>query len=452
MIRTRPKHHASIDRGGGGVSRRLAVLGAATGVLACTPDPQQVPGVDSEDTTASETSSTSASTGDHPGADSGSSNETTAGDGDVDGDTGEQGTGSEDDTGEPPTGGACRRAPFDNTLDLPPNTWVEVTPSAMLPPEGAFAERGYTSMIYSACLGTTVSWEGYLDDVDWFPTIYSNALYTFDPLANGVALLKRNNWSRQGETIPLPANASDPTPPDRHPYGAFADAPERGGFFVWGGANQSLAGGHPTDTWRFDADNTHWAEVDAGNPAPPVMLEAAMAYHAAADRLVLQGNPMGGEGRTFVNDFDGVGWTEVQGAGPGTRSGTRLLYDRERERVVLFGGGAFAAGGNAVWFYDAEGGWTDHTPAVSPPNRKRHGFVHDTDHDVYIAFGGNNAGAGQLLADTWVFDPDAEVWLDMDPDVAPPATGHVDMAYDESTQLAVARLNASWWLYRCGDR
>ena len=437
-------------------SVRVVSIAAILGVLGCVPaDPEPGGGGESGSSGGSgepgdpdDGGSTSPGMGWYTGTESsGGIDATSDGDSDADADSSD---GDGDSTGGAPATG-CRPAPFENTYDLPPHTWQSLTPSPALPPEGSFHERGYTSMIYSACLGDTVSWEGYIDEVDWFPTIYSNALYTYDPLPNVVTLLKRNNWSRQGDTIPLPQNADDPTPADRHPYGAFTDAPQWGGFFVWGGANQSLAGGHPTDTWRFDAETSAWQQVDADAPAPPVMLEAAMAYHAADDQLVLHGNPMGGEGRTFVNALDGAGWIELGGSGPGTRSGTRMLYDRERERVVLFGGGAFATGGNALWSYTAASGWTDLTPAASPPYRKRHGFVHDTEHDVYVAFGGNNAGAGQVLADTWIFDPEAEVWVQVFPEDSPPATGHVDMAYDASTRLVVARLNESWWVYRSGE-
>ena len=350
---------------------------------------------------------------------------------------------------DPPGGGACPPATGEG-IDIEPNTWVQVSPSFDLPAGGSFHERGYTSMAYSACAGAVVSFEGYIDDEQWFPTIYSNALYTYDSAARHVDLLKLNNWSRQGDTIPLPANADDPTPPDRHPYGCIADAPERGGFFIWGGANQSLASGHPTDTWRYDVETESWEELHPSS-APPVMLEAAMAYHAAADTLLLHGNPQGGEGRTFTYDFVADSWEEVD-SGPGTKSGSRMLYDAQREEVVLFGGGPFAVGGNELWTWNPGDGWSQHQPDNPPDFRKRHGFVHDTVADVYVVFGGSNPSAGADLRDTWIYDPDANTWTEANPAEPPPPVGHVDMAYDAVGNVVVARLNETWWHFRCATR
>jgi hypothetical protein len=119
------------------------------------------------------------------------------------------------------------------------------------------------------------------------------------------------------------------------------------------------------------------------------------------------------------------------GAGhPPTRYSHALAYDRDRHRVVLFGGG----GASGTFFQDTwewDGlTWENKTQLPnSPPPRFGHALVYHSGRHRVMLYGGNNAVAS--LDDTWEWD--GLVWSAATPTAEhPPALSRHAMANDDA--------------------
>ncbi len=89
------------------------------------------------------------------------------------------------------------------------------------------------------------------------------------------------------------------------------------------------------DTWEWDG--SQWSPV--ADTGPPPRSNLGMVFDGT--RALLFG---GGGSKSFFGDtwsWDGKHWTEIQDIGPGPRAPAGMVYDSDRNRSVLFGGGAF---------------------------------------------------------------------------------------------------------------
>jgi cysteine-rich repeat protein len=146
----------------------------------------------------------------------------------------------------------------------------------------------------------------------------------------------------------------------------------------------------------------------------PPRTDAAFAYDAARERVVVFG---GGSGTAVLADtweWDGRRWQEiVSPTHPVARRGARMAYDANRHRVVLFGGIASASNASGApimgdtWEWDGAR-WSLLQPSASPPARTSHTMAYDGVRHEVVVFGGLSVGVslGGLLpmADTWVWD------------------------------------------------
>ncbi len=168
-----------------------------------------------------------------------------------------------------------------------------------------------------------------------------------------------------------------------------------------------LFGGTPTgsvaldDTWAWDGAAQTWTQL--GPPASPSgRFNHAMAYDAAADRMVL----FGGFNTVRLSDtwlFDGTNWTQVFPATmPPARSSHAMVYDSARGRVVMFGG--FLGGGqwsNQTWEWNGTD-WTL-SPATGPSGRQYLGMVFDPERAVTVLSCGQAANFVRM-DDTWEYN------------------------------------------------
>ena len=80
-----------------------------------------------------------------------------------------------------------------------------------------------------------------------------------------------------------------------------------------------------------------------------------------------------------------------------------MVYAPNLGGVVLFGGiGRDLAHYNDTWLYN-EQGWTQLTPAQSPPARYAYQMTYDPNRNVIILFGGTHLTSG-TYSDTWIYD------------------------------------------------
>lgn len=145
-------------------------------------------------------------------------------------------------------------------------------------------------------------------------------------------------------------------------------------------------------------------QAPAASPSPRAA--TVMVYDEERGRVVL----FGGWSNVAANccalddtwEWDGVTWLQRQPATvPPARAGAVAVYDRQRQRVVMFGGGDFSTLLADTWQWDGDD-WTQASPAVSPPARMLGGAAYDAVRGQTVLFGGFDGV--NYRDDTWVWD------------------------------------------------
>jgi hypothetical protein len=178
----------------------------------------------------------------------------------------------------------------------------------------------------------------------------------------------------------------------------------RGGILMFGGIPSQRSGPWPGDTWRFH--DGRWSLAATDGPGPRG--RTAMAYDGKLRQVVLFGGvsaPTGSGGRqTFFGDtwvWDGTAWRKAAEDGPPGRYAHGMVYD-ERAGVVLLYGGA-AAHRDApladMWQWDGTR-WTEIPLSdASPGHRYQPVMVYDRARERTILYGGIGGPH-----DTWEWD------------------------------------------------
>ncbi len=166
-----------------------------------------------------------------------------------------------------------------------------------------------------------------------------------------------------------------------------------------------------------------WSQWHA--PTMPV-LDIAMATDPAHDRVVVYG---GGTDETWV--FAGDRWARLETLGaPPARYYASLVYDADRQRLVLFGG-YLAEGGDATDTWELDGSvWTQVVTATSPPARYLHAMAYDPERGRTVVFGG-------VPSDATAWEYDGTDWHAVVLAGAPPPVRSADMAFAPSLHKLV---------------
>jgi N-acetylneuraminic acid mutarotase len=120
-----------------------------------------------------------------------------------------------------------------------------------------------------------------------------------------------------------------------------------------------------------------------------------------------------------------------------------------------------------TWLFDATTGkWRDLAPKGPTPSRRAAmGISYDRKNGVVVLFGGwgySGSATPQMLEDTWVYNPVANIWTEMKLEAPPCHKGKVNpqllpdcqmLAYDEEHNVHVLVLqewdkNSGIWAYR----
>jgi hypothetical protein len=164
--------------------------------------------------------------------------------------------------------------------------------------------------------------------------------------------------------------------------------------------------------------------------APPKRAHHELVYDRQKQRVLLTGgnSPIGsGESHTSFNDlwaFDGKRWKALPSSGLEVW-GMRLAFDTRRQRVLSFGGinNRRAISDVRVLEKDA---WTTLGQHSDMPAAEA-GFVYDSRRDRFVAFGGT-LGDGSAYGDTWEFA--GSTWTKVATQSPPARQGHA-MVFDE---------------------
>ncbi len=160
-----------------------------------------------------------------------------------------------------------------------------------------------------------------------------------------------------------------------------------------------------SDTWALDlaGDDPAWTQIPTTGTPPPFSTYAAAIYDPLRDRLVVFA------GGNFTNDTFALSlatspavWTTLQPGGPlpPRRSYAMAAYDPVRDRMLVMGGGYFAAYGD-LWALDLQGDgtWSEIVPTGERPSPRGAGvLIYDPVRDRLVEFGGYGS---TFLGDTW---------------------------------------------------
>jgi hypothetical protein len=121
---------------------------------------------------------------------------------------------------------------------------------------------------------------------------------------------------------------------------------------------------------------------------------------------------------------------------PSARYCGAVAYDADTLSTVLFGGGYNGVAYGDTWLFSLKQGWSQLSPATSPPPTSGPGFAYDPITKTAVLFGGN-PGNFVYVNDTWTWD--GTTWTQQFPPVAPPARAFnsEQMAFDAATGTVV---------------
>lgn len=208
------------------------------------------------------------------------------------------------------------------------------------------------------------------------------------------------------------------------------------------------------DTWEWDGQN--WEQVATSGPRERA--GHAMVYDSSRGVVAI----FGGRFRTAAEDvrlndlwkWDGVSWEEVHPGGataPPARDEFGMVYDRHRNRYVVFGGLLDNRRDGEVWEWDGEL-WHHRTPVgARPQERHGHAMAYDTARQRTVVFGGVLFPQGRVN-DTWEWD--GETWNMPSPFARPTPRYRHAMTYHDGLQASVMTagnqnnlLNDETWLW-----
>jgi hypothetical protein len=190
-------------------------------------------------------------------------------------------------------------------------------------------------------------------------------------------------------------------------------------IIMYGGQTEIGDGYYTFDTWSYDYNTNLWTKMDTENT--PYGAYTAMAYDSVSKEIISYGGIRGKNvvsNQTWVYDCQENTWTKIiPKVSPGKRYGHRMVYDKESDFLVLFGGilnkEANPAGitlrYNDTWLYDINSNvWTNVTTKNHPRVHGGYTFAYDTESDRVILFGGTSAE--DLDTDSDSIWPSSDVW------------------------------------------
>lgn len=312
------------------------------------------------------------------------------------------------------------------TLPLAVNRWVNVTPTYAGAPNGGFLyPQGWGNKnAYDPRTHRVIVSDRWYDSIRG-GSIFANGIHALDVLANTFNVLKLNNWfvnpvtCQNGtfgcyQTTPLPANTTDPTPPDHHPLAAFEVVPEYNVVYSVNGVNSiSLPDLSILNrTWKLNLATRAWtlvssATTDPDHPANNGASTSGLVWDPISARLVY-----------FVPNLCGCSGTTTYVLNPATDRWTKLpqdptslevyvggagvAYDSRRGVIYAYGGSNFISSDATRILYSysvALNRWT--RLADAPVEAMAPALAYDQKHDRLLALVGNN---------TYLYNPVTNVW------------------------------------------
>ncbi len=279
-----------------------------------------------------------------------------------------------------------------------------------------------------------------------FPPARSGHAMVFDSGRNKVVLFGgwggtdlSDTWEYDGASQTWTEVTPVSSPPARNGHTMVFDS-SRNRVILFGGYN----GNFLSDTWEYDGANNTWTELTTA-ASPPARGDCAMVFDSSRNKVVLFGGWNGdilGDfsyplGDMWEYDVTNNIWTELTPlSSPPNRAGHAMVFDSSRDKAVLFGGWGLLTRYNDTWEYDSNNQtWTEVTPASSPPARTSHAMVFDSNRNKIVLFSGHQGYPS--LNDTWEYDGASNNWTEVIPLFSPPASAVHAMVFDSSRNKVV---------------
>ncbi len=329
------------------------------------------------------------------------------------------------------------------TLNLSPNAWTLVQPTYTGASDGVLFPQGWGNKGAYDPLTHRVIISDRWSDALHGSSIFANGIHAYDPYANVFTVLKLNSWYVQPvtcsdgttgcyQTTPLPANQTDPTPPDHHPWASYEVVPPQNAVYTVNGINsislpdQSIL----NRTWRFDLASKSWTMVSSDQTDPNFPpnnggADSGLIYDPASGQLVyFAPTACGCNGTaTYLFNVSTNTWTAVpqdQSSLSVYTASAGIAYDTKRQRILTFGGNNFISSPATpnLWAYSvASNTWT--RLADAPVAAMAPSFAYDSKHDIFLALVFNN---------TYIYDPNSNTWSQYPATLNRPPTLNLDQA------------------------
>ncbi len=297
---------------------------------------------------------------------------------------------------------------YDDTWEWDGAQWYDATPSAVQP-----LPRRHHAMAHDTVRANTVVFGGETGNL-----AYQSDTWLWD-------------GSRWIDATPASASPSPRVAP------AFAELTNRSRVVLFGGWN---SGAVYDDTWEWDGSRWHLRDDVVARPGR--RWEVPMAHDVVRNRLVLFGGHSGSAELGDTWEWDGDEWHEpsITGVSPPARRRSAMAYDVRRGVVVLFGGAVGRERLNDTWEWDGVS-WqmrTANLPGAThlPPGRQQHAMVYDPERERVVLFAGKTAGFSGVVDDTWEWD--GNVWLSRTSSASAPESRRMHgLAYDHAKRHIV---------------
>jgi hypothetical protein len=219
---------------------------------------------------------------------------------------------------------------------------------------------------------------------------------------------------------------------------------ESGEAYLLGGVEETGWYYLLNDIWSFNTFTKRWKKIfeDTDGSSFNAFQAETMTIDPRSKKILVYANLWWNyTAETWIFDIrDGTFKNITSGTEPTSRWGSRMVYDTESKRAILFGGSdnndyhTY----NETWAYDFKTNtWTNMNPTVSPPPHHYGAMVYLPFEDKVVLFGGYDIYADAVRGETWVYDFHSNTWTNMQPAVSPAPRIYHTLEWDVASNQAI---------------
>ncbi|MHA2287778.1 MAG: Kelch repeat-containing protein, partial [Promethearchaeota archaeon] len=171
---------------------------------------------------------------------------------------------------------------------------------------------------------------------------------------------------------------------------------------------------HHSDMWEYNYTDNTWTDI---SPLihPSGRYGSNMVYDPDNGRgFLFAGRSSSIRDDTWVYYYANKSWSEITTSStPDDRYWHGLIYNPNNQKMMVFGGRHLGAPGEALddtWTFDLlTNEWTEVLPTIHPSNRMDFSMIYDSNRQQVILFGGFRFPES-TLGDTWRYDITSSSW------------------------------------------